>query len=93
MRYSIIAQNEKVPNLFIFFTVIEPVIKEVKTKVTYEETQEVKEVATYEPTGDTKTVNYSVEDKQEFENKYISLLDTLTGNKLYLLRLKTMIWI
>ena len=36
----------------------------------------VKEVITYEPTGETQTVNYSTSDKQEFEDKYISLLDT-----------------
>jgi len=59
-----------------FLTVKEPVMKEIKTEVTDEETQEVKEIITYEPTGETKTVNYSVIDKQEFEEKYISLLDT-----------------
>ena len=51
-------------------------MEEIKTEVTDEETNEVKEVITYEPTGETKTVNYSVSDKQEFEDKYISLLDS-----------------
>ena len=76
MKYAILVQNEKDPKLFKFLTVKEPVMKEIKTEVTDEETQEVKEVITYEPTGDTQTVNYSTSDKQEFEDKYISLLDT-----------------
>ena len=76
MKYAILVQNEKDPKLFKFLTVKEPVMKEIKTEVTDEETQEVKEVITYEPTGDTQTVNYSTGDKQEFEDKYISLLDT-----------------
>ena len=76
MKYAILVQNEKDPKLFKFLTVKEPVMKEVKTEVTDEETSEVKEVITYEPTGETQTVNYSTSDKQEFEDKYISLLDT-----------------
>lgn len=51
-------------------------MKEIKTEVTDEETNEVKEVISYEPTGETQTVNYSESDKQKFEEKYISLLDT-----------------
>lgn len=76
MNYSILVQSEKDSKLYKFLTVKEPVTKEVKTEVTDEETQEVKEVITYEPTGETRTVNYSTSDKQEFEDKYISLLDT-----------------
>lgn len=76
MRYAILVQNDKDPKLFKFLTVKEPIMKEIKTEVTDEETQEVKEVVTYEPTGDTQTVNYSESDKQAFEEKYISLLDT-----------------
>ena len=67
MRYAILVQNEKDNKLYKFLTVKEPVMKE---------TQEVKEVITYEPTGDMQTVNYSETDKQAFEDKYISLLDT-----------------
>ncbi|MDE5778454.1 MAG: hypothetical protein K2I10_08150 [Lachnospiraceae bacterium] len=51
-------------------------MKEVKTEITDEETQEVKEIILYETTGETQTVNYSESDKQAFENKYISLLDS-----------------
>ncbi len=76
MRYAILVQNEKDPKLYKFLTVKEPVMKEIKTEVADEGTQEVKEVITYEPTGDTQTVNYSESDKQAFEEKYISLLDT-----------------
>ena len=76
MRYTILVQNEKDPKLYKFLTVKEPVMKEIKTEVTDEETNEVKEVITYQPTGETKTVNYSESDKQSFEDKYISLLDT-----------------
>jgi len=76
MRYTILVQNEKDPKLYKFLTVKEPILEEIKTEVTDEETNEVKEVITYEPTGETKTVNYSVSDKQEFEDKYISLLDS-----------------
>ena len=76
MRYAILVQNEKDPKLFKFLTVKETVMKEIKTEVTDEETNEVKEVITYEPTGETQTVNYSESDKQSFEDKYISLLDT-----------------
>lgn len=76
MSYTILIRNEKDPKLFKFLTVKEPVMKEIKTEVTDAETNEVKEVITYEPTGETKTVNYSVTDKQELEDKYISLLDT-----------------
>ena len=76
MRYTILVQNDKDPKLFKFLTVKEPIMKEIKTEVTDEETQEVKEVITYEPTGNTQTVNYSESDKQAFEEKYISLLDT-----------------
>lgn len=76
MRYAILVQNEKGNRLYKFLTVKEPVMKENKTEVTDEETQEVKEVITYEPTGETQTINYSESDKQAFENKYISLLDT-----------------
>lgn len=47
MRYTILVQNEKDPKLFKFLTVKEPVMKEIKTEVTDEETQEVKEVITY----------------------------------------------
>lgn len=76
MRYAILVQNEKDNKLYKFLTVKEPVMKEIKTEVTDEETQEVKEVITYEPTGDMQTVNYSETNKQAFEDKYISLLDT-----------------
>lgn len=76
MKYTILVQNEKDPKLFKFLTVKEPIMEEVKTEVTDAETSEVKEVITYEPTGETQTVNYSTSDKQEFEDKYISLLDT-----------------
>ena len=76
MRYAILVQNEKDNKFYKFLTVKEPVMKEIKTEVTDEETQEVKEVITYEPTGDMQTVNYSETDKQAFEDKYISLLDT-----------------
>jgi len=76
MRYAILVQNEKDPKLYRFLTIKEPVMKEIKTEVTDEETQEVKEVITYEDTGTTQTVNYSESDKQAFEEKYISLLDT-----------------
>ena len=76
MKYAILVQNEKDPKLFKFLTIKEPIMKEIKTEVTDEETKEVKEVITYEPTGESQTVNYSTSDKQEFENKYISLLDT-----------------
>lgn len=76
MKYAILVQNEKDPKLYKFLTVKEPVLKEVKTEVTDEETQEVKEVITYEPTGETQTVNYTESNKQAFEDKYISLLDT-----------------
>lgn len=76
MRYAILIQSERDPKLYKFLTVKEPVMKEIKTEVTDEETQEVKEIITYEPTGETQTVNYSESDKQAFEEKYISLLDT-----------------
>lgn len=76
MRYAILVQNEKDSKLYKFLTVKEPVMEEIKTEVTDEETNEVKEVITYQPTGETKTVNYSESDKQSFEDKYISLLDT-----------------
>ena len=76
MKYAILVQNEKDPKLFKFLTIKEPIMKEIKTEVTDEETKEVKEVITYEPTGESQTVNYSTSDKQEFEDKYISLLDT-----------------
>ena len=76
MRYTILVQNERDNKLFKFLTVKEPVMKEIKTEVTDEETNEVKEVISYEPTGETQTVNYSESDKQKFEEKYISLLDT-----------------
>ena len=69
-------QNERDNKLFKFLTVKEPVMEEIKTEVTDEETNEVKEVISYEPTGETQTVNYSESDKQKFEEKYISLLDT-----------------
>jgi hypothetical protein len=76
MRYAILVQNERDNKLFKFLTVKEPVMEEIKTEVTDEETNEVKEVISYEPTGETQTVNYSESDKQKFEEKYISLLDT-----------------
>lgn len=76
MRYAILVQNDKDQKLYKFLTIKEPVMKEIKTEVTDEETNEVKEVITYEPTGETKTVNYSESDKQKFEAMYISLLDT-----------------
>ena len=76
MRYTILVQNERDSKLYKFLTVKEPVMEEIKTEVTDEETKEVKEVITYQPTGETKTVNYSESDKQSFEDKYISLLDT-----------------
>ena len=76
MKYAILVQNEKDSKLYKFLTVKEPVMKEIKTEVTDEETQEVKEVISYEPTGETQTVNYIESDKQAFEDKYISLLDT-----------------
>lgn len=76
MRYAILVQNEKDSKLYKFLTVKEPVMEEIKTEVTDEETNEVKEVITYQPTGETKIVNYSESDKQSFEDKYISLLDT-----------------
>lgn len=76
MRYTILVQNEKDSKLYKFLTVKEPVMEEIKTEVTDEETSEVKEVITYQPTGETKTVNYFESDKQSFEDKYISLLDT-----------------
>lgn len=76
MRYTILVQNEKDSKLYKFLTVKQPVMEEIKTEVTDEETNEVKEVITYRPTGETKTVNYSESDKQSFEDKYISLLDT-----------------
>lgn len=76
MRNAILVQNEKDPKLYKFLTVKEPVMKEVKTEITDEETQEVKEIILYETTGETQTVNYSESDKQAFENKYISLLDS-----------------
>ena len=76
MRYTILVQNEKDTKLYKFLTIKEPVMEEVKTEVTDEETNEVKEVITYNPTGETQTVNYSETDKQAFEDKYISLLDT-----------------
>ena len=76
MRYAVMIQSDKDPKLYKFLTVKESVMKEIKTEVTDEETQEVKEVITYEPTGETQTVNYYESDKQAFEEKYISLLDT-----------------
>ncbi len=76
MKYAILVQNERDNKLFKFLTVKEPVMEEIKTEVTDEETNEVKEVISYEPTGETQTVNYSESDKQKFEEKYISLLDT-----------------
>lgn len=76
MRYTILVQNEKDSKLYKFLTVKEPVMEEIKTEVTDEETSEVKEVITYHPTGENKTVNYFESDKQAFEDKYISLLDT-----------------
>lgn len=76
MRYTILVQNEKDPKLYKFLTIKEPIMEEIKTEVTDEETSEVKEVITYQPTGETKTVNYFENDKQAFEDKYISLLDT-----------------
>lgn len=76
MRYTILVQSEKDSKLYKFLTVKEPIMEEIKTEVTDEETNEVKEVVTYNPTGETKTVNYSETDKQKFEEKYISLLDT-----------------
>lgn len=76
MRFAILVQSEKDSKLYRFLTVKEPVMKEIKTEVTDEDTQEVKEVITYEPTGETQTINYSETNKQAFEEKYISLLDT-----------------
>jgi hypothetical protein len=76
MRYAILVQNEKDQKLYKFLTIKEPVLEEIKTEVTDEETNEVKEVITYKPTGETRTVNYSETDKEKFEEKYISLLDT-----------------
>lgn len=76
MRYTILVQSEKDSKLYKFLTVKEPVMEEIKTEVTDEETNEVKEAITYNPTGETKTVNYSETDKNKFEEKYISLLDT-----------------
>ena len=55
MRYAILVQNEKDAKMYKFLTVKEPIMKEVKTEVTDEETNEVKEVITYEPTGEINT--------------------------------------
>lgn len=76
MNYTILVQNEKDHKMYKFLTIKEPVMKEVKTEVTDEKTNEVKEVISYEPTGETQTTSYSTNDKQELEDKYISLLDT-----------------
>jgi len=51
MRYAILVQNERDNKLFKFLTVKEPVMKEIKTEVTDEETNEVKERISKGPGG------------------------------------------
>ena len=74
--YSVLIQDKKDKSLYRFLQVKEEIMEEVSTEVEDPDTHEVRTEIKLVGTGKFQTVKYREPDKEKFEQKCISLLDT-----------------
>lgn len=74
--YSVLIQDKKDKSVYRFLQVKEEIIQEVPKEVEDPETHEVRTETELVGTNKFQTVKYRESDKDKFEQKCISLLDT-----------------
>lgn len=76
MAYSALIRDKKDKSIYRFLQVKEEIMEEVSNEVEDPDTHEVRTETKLVGTGKYQTVNYKESDKEKFEQKCISLLDT-----------------
>ena len=76
MAYSVLIRDKKDKSIYKFLQIKEEIMEEVPKEVEDPDTHEVRTEMELVGTGKFSVVNYKESDKEKFEKKYISLLDT-----------------
>lgn len=74
--YSVLIRDKKDKSIYRFLQIKEEIMEEVPKEVEDPDTREVRTETELVGTGKFQTVNYKESDKEKFEQKCISLLDT-----------------
>lgn len=76
MAYSVLIRDKKDKSIYRFLQIKEEIMEEVPKEVEDPDTHEVRTETELVGTGKFSVVNYKESDKEKFEKKCISLLDT-----------------
>lgn len=76
MTYSVFIRDKKDKSIYRFLQVKEEIMEEIPKEVEDPDTHEVRTETELVGTGKYQTINYKESDKEKFEQKCISLLDT-----------------
>lgn len=76
MAYTVLIRDKKDKSIYRFLQIKEEIMEEVPKEVEDPETHEVRTEIELVGTNKFQTVNYHESDKEKFEQKCISLLDT-----------------
>ncbi len=76
MAYSVLIRDKKDKTIYRFLQTKEEVMEEISKEVEDPDTNEVRTEMELVGTGKFQTVSYKESDKEKFEQKCISLLDT-----------------
>lgn len=74
--YSVLIQDKKDKSIYRFLQVKEEIMEEIPTEIEDPDTHEVRTETKLVGTNKFQTVKYREPDKEKFEQKCISLLDT-----------------
>lgn len=80
--YSVLIRDKKDKSIYRFLQIKEEIMEEVPKEVEDPDTHEVRTETELVATGKFQTVNYKESDKEKFEQKCISLLDTYNRTKI-----------
>ena len=88
MAYSVLIRDKKDKSIYRFLQIKEEIMEEVPKEVEDPDTHEVRTETELVGTGKFQTVSYKESDKEKFEQKCISLLDTYNRTEIVLVSLE-----
>ena len=80
--YSVLIRDKKDKTIYRFLQVKEEIMEEVSKEVEDQDTHEIRTETESVGTGRFQTVNYKEENKDKFEEKCVSLLDTYNRSEI-----------
>ena len=80
--YSVLIRDKKDKSIYRFLQVKEEIMEEVSKEIEDPDTHEIRTETESVGTGKFQTVNYKEENKDKFEEKCVSLLDTYNRSEI-----------